>query len=121
MRHCHSDRIISDINGFLNSINFDVLSKGWTKPGVPQISPLLTIGFVSSTCTKKYSCLSFLGTLGAAATTWHPLLTFADYGTHATFSYVLTLLVELGPLGLITYVYFIGGLMVGLHANNERR
>lgn len=43
-----------------------------------------------------------------------PTLTFCDYGTNATFSYILTLLVELGPLGLVAYVYLVLGMAVRL-------
>lgn len=109
----------SDINGFLNSINFDVLSKGWTEgmasSDLSASDNRIRLEYMLN-ALSEFSRYPWGGGYNMA-----PALTFADYGTHATFSYVLTLLVELGPLGLITYVYFIGGLMVGLHANNERR
>lgn len=43
-----------------------------------------------------------------------PTLTFCDYGTNTTFSYILTLLVELGPLGLVAYIYLVLGMALRL-------
>lgn len=96
----------------LNTADFDVFSKGWTD------------GIASSNLSDADNSERLTYMLNAAAEfaryPWGggynmaPALTFADYGTNTTFSYVLTLLVELGPIGLATYLYFIGSLVVGL-------
>lgn len=109
----------SDINGFLNSINFDVLSKGWTEgmasSNLSASDNQIRLEYMLN-ALSEFSRYPWGGGYNMA-----PALTFADYGTYATFSYVLTLLVELGPLGLIAYVYFIGGLIAGLQTTNVGR
>ena len=47
-----------------------------------------------------------------------PSLTFYDYGTNTTFSYALTLLVELGPIGLVAYGYFVFSMVVRLFGDS---
>lgn len=49
-----------------------------------------------------------------------PTLTFYDFGTNATFSYVLTLLVEMGPIGLIAYGYLVLSMVLRLLVNDGR-
>lgn len=109
----------SDINGFLNSINFDVLSKGWTEgmasSDLSASDNRLRLEYMLN-ALSEFSRYPWGGGYNMA-----PALTFADYGTRATFSYVLTLLVELGPLGIIAYMYFVGSLIVGLQTTNERQ
>lgn len=103
---------IADADAILDTIDFDVFSKGWTD------------GIASSNLSDADNSERLTYMLNAIAEFAHypwgggynmaPTLTFADYGSNATFSYVLTLLVELGPLGFVAYLYFIGSLVVGL-------
>ena len=96
----------------LDAIDFDVFTKGWND------------GIASSSLANSDNSQRLLYMLNAIAEfaryPWGggfnmaPSLTYADFGTNTTFSYVLTLLVELGPLGLIAYLYFFGSMVTGL-------
>lgn len=106
-------------DAILNTADFDVFSKGWAD------------GIASSNLSDADNSERLTYMLNAAAEyaryPWGggynmaPALTFADYGTNTTFSYALTLLVELGPIGLATYLYFIGSLVVSLTEHKDSR
>lgn len=103
---------ITDAETIRGAVDFDVFSKGWSD------------GIASSNLSDADNSERLAYMLNAVAEftryPWGggynmaPTLTFADYGTNTTFSYVLTLLVELGPFGLVAYLYFIGSMVVGL-------
>lgn len=48
-----------------------------------------------------------------------PTLIAHDYGTNTSFSYPLTLLIELGPLGLIAYLYFLFSMVARLFSKGS--
>lgn len=110
---------ITDTNTVLGAIDFGVFSKGWTD------------GIASSNLSDADNSERLSYMLNAVAEfaryPWGggynmaPALTFSDYGTNTTFSYALTLLVELGPLGLVAYLYLIGSLVVGLAEHKAAR
>lgn len=110
---------VSNADAFFDVMDFDVFSKGWAD------------GIASSNLSDADNSQRLTYMLNAVAEfaryPWGggynmaPALTFADYGTNTTFSYALTLLVELGPIGLATYLYFIGSLVVSLAERRSSR
>ena len=103
---------VSNMDAILNSTDFDIFSKGWAD------------GIASSNLSNADNSERVTYMLNAVAEfaryPWGggynmaPSLTFADYGTAATFNYVLTLLIELGPFGFIAYLYLVGSLIFNL-------
>lgn len=103
---------ITDAETICGAIDFDVFSKGWSD-GIASSS--LSGADNSERLTYMLNAVAeFTRYPWGGGYNMAPALTFADYGTNATFNYVLTLLVELGPLGLVAYLYFIGSMVIGL-------